>query len=186
MNQRPTVENPLSGERVVFTQRASETNGQLLQFEWLVRPLGPLPDRVKRYPGHAHPNAEERIRIQAGKLWFRSGGVERTLTAGQEVVVPPRTSHSWWNVGENEVSALVEFRPAGRMESLFEITFGMARNPKLGGFRTLLWYAATFHDFRDDISVLESSERWSCFFLWPLGKLLGYGSEDPMTRSSGT
>jgi len=184
VNQLAIVENPSSGERIVFKERASNTDTQLLQFEWSVHPLGPLPDRVKRYPGHAHPIAEERIRVLAGRLWVRADGEERTLTTGQEILIPPKTSHSWWNVGSEEVSAIVEFRPAGRMESLFEVLFGMAQGPKLGGFKTLLRYAVICHDFRDDISILAASERWGCFFFWPLGKLLGYKSEKPRAKAS--
>ena len=183
MTQLPTLENPMSGERVVFLERASQTNGQLLRFEWFVRSVEPLPERAKRAPGHAHPAAEERIRVLAGKLWVRSGGVERTLTTGQEVVVPPRTPHAWWNVGTDEVSAIVEFRPAGRVESLFETTFGMARNStKPGAFGTLLQYAVVFHEFRDEISVLEVSDRLGVSLLWPVGKLLGYRSDVPIAK----
>ncbi len=107
------IQNPLSGERITFPEQQSTKNGDLLRFEWSVRPQGPLPDGVKKYPGHAHPFSEERIRIVSGKLWLRSGRVENVVLEGQEVVVPPRTPHSWWNIGDSEVQAIVEFRPAG-------------------------------------------------------------------------
>ena len=111
-------------------------------FEWSVRPQGPLPDKVKQYPGHAHPVSEERIRIVSGKIWFRSGGVEKTMLEGQEVIVPPGTPHSWWNVGDTEANAIVEFRPAGEIKSFFETTFGLAKDGELGkGFKTMLRYA---------------------------------------------
>src|SRR6266566_4125176 len=35
-----------------------------------------------------------------------------------------------------------------------------------------------------DISILAASERWGCFFFWPLGKLLGYKSEKPRAKAS--
>ena len=73
-----------------------------------------------------------------GKLWLRSGGVENIVLEGQEVVVPPRTPHSWWNIGDSEVQAIVEFRPAGEMRSFFETTFGLAQDGKLQkGFETM-------------------------------------------------
>ncbi len=171
------VQNPLSGECITFPEQQSTRNGDLLRFEWSVRPQGPLPDGVKRYPGHAHPFSEERIRIVNGKLWLRSGGVENIVLEGQEVVVPPRTPHSWWNIGDSEVQAIVEFRPAGEMRSFFETTFGLAQDGKLQkGFETMLRYAVICHDFKDEIRVLKWSERWGVFLFWPLGKLLGYSS----------
>ena len=171
------IENPLSGERVTFSEQESANGNDLLRFEWSVRPQGPLPDKVKQYPGHAHPISEERIRIVSGKVWFRSGGVENIVLEGQEAIVPPGTPHSWWNVGDDEVKAIVEFRPAGEIRSFFETTFGLARDGELGkGFRTMLRYAVICHDFKNDVKVLQRSERWGVFLFWPIGKLFGYSS----------
>ena len=33
------IENPVTGERIVFRKTARETNGELLQFELLLKPL---------------------------------------------------------------------------------------------------------------------------------------------------
>jgi len=172
------IENPLRGERITFPEQESANRNDLLRFEWSVRPQGPLPDRVKQYPGHAHPFSEERIGIVSGKLWLRSGGVETMMLEGQEAVVPPRTAHSWWNLGDSEVQAIVEFRPAGEMRSFFETTFGLARDGKLQkGFETMLRYAVICHDFKDEVRVLQRSERVGVFLFWPLGKLLRYSSK---------
>ncbi len=171
------IENPLSGERVTFPEQESATTNDLLRFEWTVSPQGPLPDKIKQYPGHAHPISEERIRIVRGEIWFRSGGVETTMLDGQEVIVPPGTPHSWWNVGDTEANAIVEFRPAGEIKSFFETTFGLAKDGELGkGFKTMLRYAVICHDFKNDVKVLQRSERVGVFLFWPLGKLFGYSS----------
>jgi len=99
------------------------------------------------------------------------------MRVGQEAVVPPGTPHSWWNGGDTEVHAIVEFRPAGEIKSFFETTFGLAREGKLQrGFATALRYAVLCHDFKNDIRVIQRAERWGVFFLWPLGKLLRQGS----------
>src|SRR3989442_12266000 len=98
----------MSGERVVFLERASQTNGQLLRFEWFVRSVEPLPERAKRAPGHAHPAAEERIRVLAGKPWGVLGGGERTLTTGEKKGVPPKRPHSSGSVWPTETSAILQ------------------------------------------------------------------------------
>ena len=167
----------MSGERVTFPEQEPATNNDALRFEWSVRPQGPLPDKVKQYPGHSHPISEERIRMVSGKIWFRSGGVEKAMLEGQEVIAPPGTPHSWWNVGDTEANAIVEFRPAGEIKSFFETTFGLAKDGELGGgFKTLLRYAVICHDFKNEVKVLQRSERWGVFLFWPLGKLFGYSS----------
>ncbi len=47
---------------------------------------------------------------------------------GDVVVVPPGVPHTLWNPGEAAVRLVVEFRPALRMEYLFETIFGLARS----------------------------------------------------------
>src|SRR5436853_269576 len=68
--------------------------------------------------------------------------------------------------------------PAGEMRSCFETTFGLARDGKLQkGFETMLRYAVICHDFKDEVRVLQRSERVGVFLFWPLGKLLRYSSK---------
>ena len=114
------VENPVSGERMVFRQTAATTGGRLLAFELFLSPHGHVP------ASHVHPLQEERFTVVTGRMRFRRG--IRTLVAGpgETVVVPPRTIHRFTNAGGGEARVLVEVRPALRMEDLLETSAALA------------------------------------------------------------
>jgi mannose-6-phosphate isomerase-like protein (cupin superfamily) len=48
---------------------------------------------------HQHPYAEVFI-VQEGEAAFVAGDEERTVTAGEVVIVPPRTPHSFRVIGD--------------------------------------------------------------------------------------
>ena len=83
-------------------------------------------------PEHVHPRQEERFETVSGVLCARVGGEERTLGAGEGMVVPPGTPHTWWIEGAEDAHVLVEFRPALNTEAFFETMYGLARDGKLG------------------------------------------------------
>lgn len=119
------IESP--DTRLVFVKTARDTNGELLRFEQFVQP-GHAP-----VPAHVHARQEERFVVHAGRMGVRAAGRERILDAGEEVVVPPGTPHTFWNASEgNEVlHHTVELRPALRSEGFFETVFGLQRDGKL-------------------------------------------------------
>ncbi len=69
-----TLENPVTGERFTFRETAATTNGELLAFDFALRPGGMVP-----FP-HVHPVQEERFEVVAGRVRFREGW--RTFVAG--------------------------------------------------------------------------------------------------------
>src|SRR3954454_5286798 len=91
-----TVENPDTGERFTFTHTAATTDGELLAFDFALRPRGSVP-----IP-HVHPVQTERFEVMAGTMRFRVG--LRTVIAepGDVVEVEPGVSHSFANAGEDE------------------------------------------------------------------------------------
>jgi quercetin dioxygenase-like cupin family protein len=116
-----TLENPVTGERFTFTHTASSTNGELLAFDFALRPGGAVP-----IP-HVHPIQTERFEVVAGRMRFRVG--LRTLIAepGDVVEVEPGVMHSFANAGEEEARLRVEVRPALAMEEMFAEVVAMAR-----------------------------------------------------------
>ena len=62
-----TVENPVTGERFTFTHTAASTDGELLAFDFALRPGGSVP-----IP-HVHPVQTERFEVTAGTMRFRVG-----------------------------------------------------------------------------------------------------------------
>jgi hypothetical protein len=70
-----TLENPVTGERFTFTHTAASTGGELLAFDFALRPGGAVP-----IP-HVHPIQTERFEVLAGRMRFRVG--LRTRVAGR-------------------------------------------------------------------------------------------------------
>jgi quercetin dioxygenase-like cupin family protein len=115
-----TVENPVTGERFTFTHTAASTDGELLAFDFALRPGGAVP-----IP-HVHPVQTERFEVTAGTMRFRVG--LRTVVAepGDVVEVAPGVMHSFANHGDEEARLRVEVRPALAMEEMFADVVEMA------------------------------------------------------------
>lgn len=107
------ITNPLSGERIVVRLSGEETAGELLAFDLYLPPGAKVPS------GHTHPTQTERFTVISGRLRFRLGRRVVHADAGESVSVPPRTPHWFQNDGPAEAHALVEVRPALRMQQLF-------------------------------------------------------------------
>ena len=115
-----TVENPVTGERFTFTSTAASSGGELLAFDFALRPGGAVP------MPHVHPVQTERFEVVSGRMRFRVG--RRTVVAGpgEVVVVEPGVGHSFANAGEDEARLRVEVRPALAMEEMFADVVALA------------------------------------------------------------
>jgi quercetin dioxygenase-like cupin family protein len=175
------IENPVRGERVVFRSTAADTGGELLQFDFFMRPG--VPPMFE----HVHARQEERIEVISGTVSYRLGGVEHQLSAGEVAVLPPGVPHTLWNSGGDEVHTLMEARPALTLETTFETLFGLARDGKTNkqGTPNLLQGAVigleseTFLP-RPPIIV----QRGLLTVVVPLAKLLGFRSRYPQYSES--
>src|SRR4030088_298028 len=115
-----TLENPVTGERFTFTHTAASTGGELLAFDFSLRPGGAVP-----IP-HVHPIQTERFEVLAGRMRFRVGLRTRVAGPGEVVEVAPGVMHSFANAGDEEARLRVEARPALAMEELFAEVVAMA------------------------------------------------------------
>jgi quercetin dioxygenase-like cupin family protein len=120
-----TLENPVTGERFTFTHTAASTDGELLAFDFALRPGGAVP------MPHVHPVQTERFEVTEGLMRFRVG--LRTVLAGpgDVIEVAPGVAHSFANAGEEEASLRVEVRPALRMEEMFAEVIAMAESGRM-------------------------------------------------------
>jgi quercetin dioxygenase-like cupin family protein len=120
-----TLENPVTGERFTFTHTAATTNGELLAFDFALRPGGAVP-----IP-HVHPIQTERFEVTEGQMRFKVG--LRTVVAGpgDVVEVEPGVSHSFANAGDEEARLRVEVRPALAMEDMFADVIAMAQGGRM-------------------------------------------------------
>ena len=62
-----TIENPVTGERIVFRKTSRETNGEAVVIETYVQPNGFVA------AAHVHPSQEERFEVLRGSSAFASG-----------------------------------------------------------------------------------------------------------------
>jgi mannose-6-phosphate isomerase-like protein (cupin superfamily) len=119
------LENQATGERIVFQRTTADTGGEALEYDLFFRPQGFL---VRE---HLHPEQSERHEVVAGKLGLHLGGEERVLEPGDAVVVPAATPHRLFPVGDEQVHALFELRPALRTEELLETFVRLAKRGKV-------------------------------------------------------
>jgi quercetin dioxygenase-like cupin family protein len=115
-----TLENPVTGERFTFTHTAASTDGELLAFDFALRPGGAVP-----IP-HVHPIQTERFEVVAGRMRFRVGLRTFVAEPGDVVEVAPGVMHSFANAGDEEARLRVEVRPALAMEEMFAEVVAMA------------------------------------------------------------
>ena len=78
-----TLENPVTGERFTFTHTAATTNGELLAFDFALRPGGAVP-----IP-HVHPIQTERFEVTEGQMRFKVGLTTVVAGPGDVVEVEP-------------------------------------------------------------------------------------------------
>ena len=99
-----TLENPVTGERFTFTHTAASSGGELLAFDFALRPGGAVP-----IP-HVHPVQTERFEVVEGLMRFRVGLRKRMAGPGDVVEVAPGVAHSFANAGADEAHLRVEAR----------------------------------------------------------------------------
>ena len=76
-----TLENPVSGHRVTFLQTGAETNGALLQIEYVV----PGKEEPLQYiPLHFHAIVEERFEVRSGRLGVMIDNKERQRKSAEK------------------------------------------------------------------------------------------------------
>lgn len=172
-----TIENPLTGERITFLNTTSETNGELLRFEYLLPPGFSVPE-------HVHVGQEERHEILSGTLRGRVRGYERDFAEGQQMIGPADVPHAWGNASDAEAMLVVsELRPALRFEPLIETAFVIAgdwKRSKMAFPKHLLRIAMLLDGARDDFYPAQMPmPAWKTLLalnasLACLGRSLGY------------
>lgn len=118
------LENPVTGEVMIFRRTSGETGGAAVLVETVVRPGGFVA------AAHVHPHQTERFEVLEGRLGLRVGAEQLIAERGDIRTVAPGTPHRFWNAGEGDVRFLCEVRPALDFESLIETMFTLAAEGK--------------------------------------------------------
>ncbi|HEY7397740.1 MAG TPA: cupin domain-containing protein [Gaiellaceae bacterium] len=119
-----TIENPVTGERIVFRKTSQDTGGEAVVIETYVQPNGFVA------AAHVHPSQEERFEVLAGTVGFKIGREKKVVGPGTRITVPAGTPHRFWNAGDGVAHFVCEVRPALQFESLLETMFALAADGK--------------------------------------------------------
>jgi quercetin dioxygenase-like cupin family protein len=167
------LENPVTGERLIFHRTSRETNGEAVLVETIVRPDGFVA------AAHVHPNQSERFEVLEGLLRLRVGDTNVLARPGDVATVSPGTPHRFWNAGETDVRFLCEVRPALGFESLIETMFMLAAEGRTNrrGLPNPLRLAVIARAHFDTVRLPfppAAVQRAALAIGAPLGRALGY------------
>jgi quercetin dioxygenase-like cupin family protein len=169
------IENPVTGERLVFRKTSRETSGQAVVVETFVRPNGFVA------AAHVHPSQEERFEVLKGSVGFKIGRKKLVAGPGQRLTVPAGTPHKFWNAGDDEAHFVCEVRPALQFEQLLETMFALANDGKTNrkGMPNPLRLAVIAREHFDTVQLPfppAFMQRAGLAIAAPLGRILGYGA----------
>jgi quercetin dioxygenase-like cupin family protein len=167
------LENPVTGEILIFHRTSRETDGEAVLVETIVRPDGFVA------AAHLHPNQTERFEVLEGRLGLRVGHQELLAEPGDVVTVEPGMPHRFWNAGEAEARFLCEVSPALEFESLIETMFRLAAEGKTNrkGMPNPLRLAVIARSHFETVRLPFPPawlQRAGLALGAPLGRLLGY------------
>jgi quercetin dioxygenase-like cupin family protein len=168
------IENPVTGERVLFRQTSYETGGELVEVEVWVQPDGFVAAK------HVHPYQTETFRVVEGALAFEVGDRELVALPGAEIVVEPGTPHKFRNAGDTVARFRTEVRPALQFEQLLETMYGLAADGKTNrkGMPNPMRLAVIAREHFEDVRLPFPPvwmQRFGLALGAPLGRALGYG-----------
>jgi len=167
------LENPVTGEVLIFHRTSRESEGESVLIETIVRRGGFVAE------AHVHPHQTERFEVLEGTLGLRVGRDELTAGPGDTATVEPGTRHRFWNAGEDDVRFMCEVSPALEFESLIETMFTLAAEGKTNrkGLPNPLRLAVIARAHFDTVRLPFPPawlQRAALALGAPLGRVLGY------------
>jgi mannose-6-phosphate isomerase-like protein (cupin superfamily) len=169
------IENPVTGERLLFLETAADTDGERTVVECTVMPNGAVAS------AHLHPYQTERFEVIAGRVAFKVGTREFEVVPGGEAVVEPGTAHKFWNPGDTVARFRCTVSPSLEFERLIETMFSLAADGKTNtkGLPSPLRLAVIANAHFDDVR-LPFPPQWlqkaGLALGAPVGRMLGFGS----------
>ncbi len=172
---RDQIENPVTGERLVFHETSAETGGERVVFETIVRPGGFVA------AAHVHPFQTELFEVTAGTVGMRRGTEKVELRPGEVAVVEPGTPHKFWNAGDDEAHFVCTVTPALQFERLIATMYSLAADGKSNkkGMPSPIRLAVIANNHFDDVRlplIPQSLQKVALVLGASLGKLLGFSA----------
>ena len=168
-----TIENPATGEVLIFHKTSRDTGGEYVLVETILRPGATVA------AAHSHPYQSESFHVLEGTVGMKVGRERLELEAGHAVTVLPRTAHKFWNAGDGQARFTCEVRPAGAFEQLIETMFSLAAEGKTSkkGMPNPLRLAVIARHHFDDVRlplVPHALQRAALALGAPIGRAFGY------------
>jgi mannose-6-phosphate isomerase-like protein (cupin superfamily) len=167
------LDNPVTGEHLVFHKTSRDTGGEMVVVECFVDPDGAVA------AAHVHPHQEERFQVLRGTVGFRVGRKQVVAGPGERLTVPAGTTHKFWNAGDDVAHFVCEIRPALQFEQLIETMFALAADGKTNrrGMPNPLRLAVIAREHFETVRLPfppAFMQRAGLALGAPLGRLLGY------------
>ena len=187
-----SIENPVTGQRILFCRVAPDTQGAFVEVEYFNAPF----TGKGAAPAHFHRTFTERFEILAGRARYRLDKVEHDAGPGAMLTFPPGVPHLHpWSISAEvlhvrqttipdrpDVAALVA--SGGALVTLF----GLARDGKVNkdGLPNLLQLAVLVHSimpysYLEGMPILVQEVLFGS--LAALGSALGYRASYPRYNS---
>ena len=168
-----SIENPVTGEVLIFHKTSQDTGGEFVLVETILRPGATVA------AAHSHPYQSESFNVLEGRVGMKVGREQLELGPGDGVTVLPRTAHKFWNAGDGEARFTCEVRPAGAFEQLIETMFSLAADGKTSkkGMPNPLRLAVIARHHFDDVRlpvIPHALQRLALVLGAPVGKAFGY------------
>lgn len=176
------IENTQSGERATVRTGRLDTDGKLVEADFLLEAGGAVA------AAHVHPYQTETFEVLEGEVLIRIGSEEILAVPGTRYVAPPGVPHRMLNHSGRDARLLSSAAPAMRMDELLETLWGLASDGRTNrfGHPNPLRAAAIAAEFRDEFR-LAWPPTWvqDLIFrpLLPLARALRYpGTYVPVER----
>jgi quercetin dioxygenase-like cupin family protein len=124
------------GTTFLVVESARDSGGERVEFE-ITMPSGALGP-----PRHQHPSHTETLRVVEGELSVYLDGGWRTLTAGEELEVPPRTVHTLRNQSGSVVRFHDIHEPGLSFQEYIEALSAGTSAGKMDGTASRLFHGA--------------------------------------------
>jgi quercetin dioxygenase-like cupin family protein len=168
-------EMPEGAGTYVLTRSTADTNGELVEFEWI------LPKGAFAPPPHIHPSQEEEWEVLEGVLEVVIDGERRSLSAGESASAPPRTVHTFARPSQ-PVRVRNVHRPALGFEDYIDRIYRLtqeqgirsAKNPRVPLYLAMIW-----REYPDTLVAARTRDRVGMALLSRIGRLLGLAKHLP-------
>jgi quercetin dioxygenase-like cupin family protein len=119
-----TIYNSVTGETLTFLETATDTNGEKLVFDLVLKPGSTVPMK------HTHTKQDEIFELVSGSVHIEVGAEHKLLMPGENAVMPKKIPHRWWNNHTENAKLTVTFIPAHNTEDFFVEMFALASGGK--------------------------------------------------------